>query len=153
MTHAQRRRAGKARVVGLPAWLVGDLRVYLAQHPRSGDADAPLFPGRVMGGQDRSTGAKGRITYDQPWERDAFYRRHFKPALKAANLPQTMRLHDLRHTAGSLMLRAEIEPYRVAEYLGHSLDVLLKIYAHILEGDRAADMELLARPQRTLQRI
>jgi len=91
----------------------------------------------------------GALDYGKPWERDAFYKRQFKPALAAAGLPPTVRLHDLRHTAGSLMLRAGIEPYRVAEYLGHSLDVLLKIYAHVLEADREADMDRLARPTRT----
>lgn len=139
---------GKERPVGLPLWLATDLRQYLAAHPRSGDPAAPLWPGRINGGQDRFAGAKGGITYDEPWERDAFYKRQFKPALRAADLPATVRLHDLRHTAGSLMLRAEIDPYRVADYLGRSLTVLLKIYAHVLEADRDADMERLARPTR-----
>lgn len=141
-------KSGKARVVGLPVWLASELRAYVAAHPRSGDLDAPLWPGRTNGGAGRFTGERGAVTYDKPWERDAFYKRQFKPALAEAGLPASVRLHDLRHTAGSLMLRAGIEPYRVADYLGHSLDVLLRIYAHVLEADRTADMELLARPVR-----
>lgn len=137
---------GKGRVVGLPGWLVADLRTYLAAHPRSGDLDAPLWPGRKNGGAERFVGGQGGLTYDAPWERDAFYKRQWQPALVAAGLPATVRLHDLRHTAGSLMLSAGIPPYRVADYLGHDLNVLLTIYSHIIDTDRNDDMDLMARP-------
>lgn len=68
---------GKGRVVGLPGWLVADLRTYLAAHPCSGDADAPLWPGRKNGGAERFTGGKGGLDYAVPWTRDAFYKRQF----------------------------------------------------------------------------
>jgi len=140
---------GKARVVGLPPWLASDLRAYLLAHPRSGDLEAGLWPGREHGGQTRFGGSTGELCWDKPWSRESFYRRQFKPALAAAGLPARMRLHDTRHTAGSLMLRSGIDYYRVADYLGHSVDVLLKIYSHILDADRDADMSKLVRPIRS----
>lgn len=46
------------------------------------------------------------------------------------------------------MLSAGIPPYRVADYLGHDLNVLLTIYSHILDTDRNDDMERMTRPVR-----
>lgn len=44
------------------------------------------------------------------------------------------------------MLSVGIPPYRVADYLGHDLTVLLTIYSHISDQDRNDDMDLMARP-------
>jgi len=54
--------------------------------------------------------------------------------LRKGNLPH-MRVHDLRHTAASLLL-AEGVPVKVAsEMLGHSdVTTTLRIYAHVIEG-------------------
>jgi len=45
--------------------------------------------------------------------------RHFRPLLRKAGLP-TIRFHDLRHTAATLMLGAEVNVKVVSEVLGHS---------------------------------
>ena len=65
--------------------------------------------------------------------------RHFKAALKRAGLPP-IRFHDLRHTAGSLMLSEGAHLTDVAEVLGHSSPVITaRIYAHSYdEGKRRA---------------
>ena len=42
--------------------------------------------------------------------------KHFLPLLKRAGLPQ-IRLHDLRHTAATLLLRANVNPKVVSEML------------------------------------
>ena len=57
--------------------------------------------------------------------------RHFKNLLALAELP-TMRYHDLRHGAASLMA-AQGVPARVAmEVLGHAqIGTTMNIYAHI----------------------
>src|SRR5258708_16425621 len=40
------------------------------------------------------------------------------------------RPYDLRHACVSTWLKAGIEPKRVAEWAGHSVEVLLRIYTH-----------------------
>lgn len=139
-------KSGKTRQVPLTVWLADDLRAYLERHPRAGEPDAPLWPGRVNGGAARFAGGAGGITYDQPWERDAFLKRPFKPALVRAGLPAKVRLHDLRHSYISIGLSLGIPAYRLATYAGHSMQVMHSTYAHLLHRDRADDMERLARP-------
>jgi integrase len=51
---------------------------------------------------------------------------------------EKIRLHDLRHTAATLLAR-EASPKQVQSFLGHSdLDMTLGLYAHLLEPDRQA---------------
>jgi integrase len=38
------------------------------------------------------------------------FRRHFKPSLKKANLPTSIRLYDLRHSCATLLLAAQENP-------------------------------------------
>jgi integrase len=50
-----------------------------------------------------------------------------------------IRLHDLRHTHATLLLRDRESPNVVSERLGHaSVAVTLGIYAHVLPGDQKA---------------
>lgn len=140
-------KSGKTRRVPLPGWLRDDMAAYLAQHPHRIDRDAPLWPGRKNGGPERLKGGKGSATYDQPWERDSFYKRRFEPALAEAGLSTAVRLHDLRHSYASICASKNIPAYRVAEYLGHSSEAITRmIYTHLFTEDTAADMELLDRP-------
>ncbi len=64
----------------------------------------------------------------------------FKRDLEAAGLPKEIRFHDLRHTAGTLMLRAGTPVHVVAKILGHSDPAMtLRKYAHALpDMDEAA---------------
>lgn len=62
-----------------------------------------------------------------------------------------VRLHDLRHTHASLMLKAGVHPKVVSERLGHaSVSITLDVYSHVLPGlqEDAVDRfsKLLARP-------
>ena len=60
-------------------------------------------------------------------------RLHFKPILKKAGLPETIRLYDLRHTCATLLLSAGENPKVVSERLGHASIILtLDTYSHIL---------------------
>jgi len=61
----------------------------------------------------------------------------FALALERAGLPH-VRLHDLRHTAATIMLAASGYDIReVAEYLGHSSpSITLNIYAHVMPAKR-----------------
>ena len=60
-------------------------------------------------------------------------RRHFKPLLRKAGLPATVRLYDFRHTAATLLLSAGENPKIVSERLGHaSVVITLDTYSHVL---------------------
>ena len=66
------------------------------------------------------------------------WRSHIRKAwieiLKRAGLP-SMRVHDLRHTAASLLLADGVPVKVVSEALGHSdVTTTLRIYAHVIEG-------------------
>lgn len=130
-------KSGKTRKVPIMGTkLHADLSDYLAQHPHADDPEASLWPGRVNGGAERFKGAKGELTYDVPWGRDAFYKRQFKPALKAAGLPERTRLHDLRHTFASICNDKRVPAYRVAEWMGHANETITRtIYIHFYDYD------------------
>lgn len=69
-----------------------------------------------------------------PLRRSHFHAQHYKPLLKAAELP-AIRFHDLRHTNATLLLSAGVHPKVVQERLGHSqISVTMDIYTHVLEG-------------------
>lgn len=74
-------------------------------------------------------------------------RRVFKAALATAGLPKNIRLHDLRHTSATLLLKAGENIKVVSERLGHAnVSITLEIYAHVLPGmqrDAANRMEEL----------
>jgi integrase len=58
--------------------------------------------------------------------------RNFAPLLAKAGLP-SIRFHDLRHTAATLLLLKSIHPKVVSEMLGHStISMTLDIYSHVL---------------------
>jgi hypothetical protein len=73
--------------------------------------------------------AIGRRVRSKPWVfsdtrggllcRHNLLSRSFGPILKAANV-RTIRFHDLRHTAATLMLAEGINPRLVSEVLGHA---------------------------------
>ena len=46
------------------------------------------------------------------------------------------RPYDLRHTAATMMLPAGASRAEVARRLGHSIDMLMKIYAGVFEDER-----------------
>lgn len=72
-------------------------------------------------------------------------RRHFKPLLKLAGLPD-VRLYDLRHTTASLLLAAGENPKVVSERLGHASIVLtLDTYSHVLPTMQQSATEKLER--------
>jgi integrase len=73
--------------------------------------------------------------------------RVFMPAVKAAGVPIT-RPYDLRHSCASMWLREGVDSATVAKRLGHSLAVLLRTYAHVIDDldpdDRRKMDELIA---------
>ena len=71
-------------------------------------------------------------------------RRHFRPILKAAKLPDDFRLYDLRHSCATLLLAAGENPKVVSERLGHaSITLTLDVYSHVLPTMQQAAAERL----------
>ncbi len=68
----------------------------------------------------------------RPIEVGNMIRRSFRPLLAKAGLP-TMKFHELRHSAASLLLAMGVHPKIVQELLGHStVSITLDIYSHAL---------------------
>lgn len=80
-----------------------------------------------------------------------YIRRVFKRILRKAELRE-IRLHDLRHTFASLLLRQGESPVYVKEQLGHSsIQITVDIYGHLIPGaNRGAVNKLDDAPDRTL---
>jgi integrase len=56
---------------------------------------------------------------------------HFKRLLEGVGLPRSVRFHDLRHTAATLLLGRGVHPKLVQEILGHSsIAITLDRYSH-----------------------
>ena len=61
----------------------------------------------------------------------------FRRLTKTAGVP-TIRLHDLRHTHASLMLKAGVPVHVVSRRLGHASAALtLSVYSHVLPTQQA----------------
>lgn len=60
----------------------------------------------------------------------------FLPARTRAELSSRFRIHDLRHTAASLMIQAGYPPKMLQEIMGHaSITTTLDLYGHLYPGD------------------
>lgn len=69
-------------------------------------------------------GGDGHFIYQGPWQR--WHRR----MCERVGVP-TIRHHDLRHTAATLMVKAGIHPRLIADVLGHqSIEISMDRYAH-----------------------
>ena len=73
--------------------------------------------------------------------------REYKKLLSAANLPSTLRFHDLRHSAASLLLAQGVHARAIMELLGHSsITVTMNVYGHVMPAmmrEAANTMEAL----------
>jgi integrase len=77
-----------------------------------------------------------------PLREPKFAGRYFKPAARAAGLPAALRVHDLRHTCASLLIREGASIKAVQHHLGHkSASITLDRYGHLFpeELDHLAD--------------
>ncbi len=68
----------------------------------------------------------------KPLQARNILRRHMRPILKQAELPE-LNLYSLRHSCATLLLSAGVNPKIVSERLGHASIVLtLDTYSHVL---------------------
>jgi integrase len=85
----------------------------------------------------REHGLVFTTTIGTPYEPNNL-KRHLARMLDIAGLPH-VRIHDLRHTAASLMLAQDIPPKVISEILGHSrTSITLDTYGHLFEPARQA---------------
>lgn len=81
----------------------------------------------------------------EPLDGTAVLRGYFYPLLERAGLPR-VRLHDLRHTAATLLLGQGISPKVVASLLGHSTtSVTLDVYSHVTPDMQQGAAEAMQR--------
>ena len=120
----KRRAEGSIRRVPIPPPLVKILRSHVERFGVT--EDGRLFRGTISGGPINAT------VYTDAWD----------GARKLGLSPEQYRSRlgkdpcDLRHAAVSTWLTAGVPAVEVAERAGHTVDVLLKVYAKVLDGQR-----------------
>jgi integrase len=122
--------ASSAATVPLPRFVVERLRKHLANQ----DAERPVDP---------IDDALVFVTESGLAINGSWFTKHFHPLLARAGLP-TMRLHDLRHGAASLLVDAGAHPRVATELLRHAPGsrVTIERYAHVtaVQQRQAADL-------------
>lgn len=106
------------RTIPIPAWLCEDLARMIA----------------ARGNLDRAT-FLFQTRYGNPLNRDHFREDVVRPALRAADLPDTIRTYDLRHSYASLLIDLGANPLAIAQRMGHAdASVTLRVYGHLFKG-------------------
>lgn len=118
-------KAGR-RVVNIDKVLADELAEHIDRWALPG-ADGLVFPNR-----------RG-----VPLSSPTFTNSTFKPALERAGLDRAVRIHDLRHTAVALAIKAGAHPKAIQSRMGHaSIMVTLDRYGHLYDE---MDIELADR--------
>lgn len=105
-------KTGAHRTISLPPFLVAMLRAHVDAYAST---DGAVF-----------TSAEGTAV------RRNFYDRHFKKAVRFAELPPKLRFHDLRHTCAALLIAQGAHPKEIQERMGHStIRLTFDRYGHL----------------------
>ncbi|ANY07744.1 tyrosine-type recombinase/integrase [Pseudonocardia sp. HH130630-07] len=115
------RALGEGRTVPTPPELTAHLNRHLSSRPLG--VDGRLFPG------ERALELP-KLTYMRTWR--AARQRAFTADIAAGPLGATP--YTLRHACVSTWLNGGVPATQVAEWAGHSVEVLLKVYAKCLDG-------------------
>ncbi len=115
----KQRAVGAVRQVPLAPDLVRHLRAHLAEFPAVGNRVFTTSKGTPM----------STTSYSAAWHRARADR------WPASSVLADVTLYDLRHSAATLMLAAGVMPAEVARRLGHSVDVLMRTYAGVLDDE------------------
>jgi integrase len=111
----------EARTVRLPRSVADELGGYLAGRPR--DPEDLVFPAPLGG----------------PLRPHTWIKSFFKPAVRAAGLPEDLRLYDLRHTCASLLIAQGASVKAVQAQLGHATaSITLDTYGHLFPSEMEA---------------
>jgi integrase len=119
---------GSERVVPIPPSLRRVLKEHLAAFGNVFDPEAFVF-----------TTEKGLQV-----RQNNFRKRVWQQACKKAGVAPIPTVHDLRHSAASLMLKRGLSTFEVAKLLGHSTTVMVeRRYGHLYEAPLQAKVDLL----------
>ncbi|WP_086666390.1 tyrosine-type recombinase/integrase [Lentzea kentuckyensis] len=118
----KRRAQGSIRRVPIPPALVQLLRWHIERFGVT--EDGRLFRGTISGGPINAT------VYTDAWDRA----RKLGLSPEQYDSPLGEDPYDLRHAAVSTWLAAGVPAAEVAERAGHTVEVLLKVYARVLDG-------------------
>lgn len=157
LTVARRGFPGGDRECPADPWASGDLRRAQDGAEPAGDPPGPFRGAGVFAVPD-----------GKPISERNLVRRHFKPLLVGAGLPETIRLYDLRHTCATLLLAGGAlvaawwdgsktrhtcatlllaggeHPKIVSERLGHANIILtLDTYSHVLPDMQQTSVGIL----------
>ncbi|HVL85201.1 MAG TPA: integrase, partial [Pseudonocardia sp.] len=119
------------RIVPIPPALVAILREHIERFGVAPD-------GRLF--RSTNAGVVGSASYARVW--DGARRIAFTP--RQVTSPLAARPYDLRHAAVSTWLNAGVPAAEVAARAGHSVDVLNKVYAKCIDGQRDEINERIA---------
>ncbi|MEU8268221.1 tyrosine-type recombinase/integrase [Sphaerisporangium sp. NPDC049002] len=119
----KQRRRKAIRDVPIPSELVVILREHIERHGTASD-------GRLF--RTATGGVFSTTAYAKVWKEARTYA--LTPDQVAS--PLGGRPYDLRHAAVSLWLNSGVPAPDVAERAGHSVDVLLRVYAKCVDGQR-----------------
>lgn len=126
------------RTITIPDVAVEALDVHLAKWSAPGP-DGLVFPS-----------PSGRTPM-----RENFRSRVFNPGLEAAGIDPGFRIHDLRHTAVALAIKAGAHPKAIQARMGHaSISVTLGTYGHLfpeMDGEIAASFDGMVREHTNAQ--
>jgi len=132
-TFADTKRVRSRRVVKLQMWVLDLLRKLKGGVGEAEAACESVFADLIF-----------TTTRGAPTSEEYLVKKHFKPLLREAGLPN-IRLYDLRHTSATLALAVGVAPKVVSEQLGHaSAAFTLDTYSHVLphmQDEAAAKME------------
>ncbi len=79
-----------------------------------------------------------------PFRYSNWFKRHYKPAVERADVPNETRFHDLRHSYAAMLIAQGAHPRAIMERMGHStITVTLDNYGHLFPKlDEALDEAL-----------
>ncbi|MDH3308303.1 MAG: site-specific integrase, partial [Acidimicrobiia bacterium] len=73
-----------------------------------------------------------------------FTKNVWQPAIAEAQLPERLRIHDLRHTAAALLISQGAHPEAIKRHLGHSsIVVTMDVYGHLFPSEAESLAEAL----------
>lgn len=97
--------------------------------------------GRLFWAESDSRKPVSTTTYSKIWS----LARNATLTSSQVSSPLAKRPYDLRHAAVSTWLHAGVPPSQVAEWAGHSVDVLLRVYAACLDGQEEGSRKRIER--------